>query len=82
MAAMIRPMTTAMITAATALAMPRSRPRTLAVRMMAMRFIAGPEKRKAVAGPMPAPLFSIPANMGRMVQLQTANIVPEVEATL
>jgi hypothetical protein len=49
---------------------------------MAMRFIAGPEKRKAVAGPMPAPLFSIPANMGRMVQLQTGSIVPEVEATL
>ena len=82
MAAMIRPMTIAMLTAATALAMPRSRPRTRAVRMIAMRLMAGPEKRKAVAGPIPAPLFSIPANMGRIVQLQTAKIVPEVAATL
>ena len=82
MAAMIRPMTTAMLTAATALASPRSNPRTRAVRMMAMRFMAGPEKRKAVAGPIPAPLFWIPANMGRIVQLHTARIVPEVAATL
>ena len=82
MEAMIRPMTTAIDTAATALAIPRSKPRTRAVRIMAMRLIAGPEKRKAVAGPIPAPLFSIPANMGRMVQLQTANMVPDVAATL
>jgi len=71
-----------MLTAATALAIPRSSPKTLAVRMIAMRLMAGPEKRNAVAGPIPAPLFSIPANMGRIVQLQTARIVPDVAATL
>ena len=54
---MIRPMTTAMLTAATALARPMSKPNTRAVRMMAMRLMAGPEKRNADAGPMPAPLF-------------------------
>ncbi|VVB68856.1 Uncharacterised protein [uncultured archaeon] len=82
MAAMIRPMTTAIKIAATALAMPRSRPSTRAVRTMASRLMAGPENKKAVAGPMPAPFFSMPANMGRMVQLQTARMVPEVAATL
>jgi L-ribulose-5-phosphate 3-epimerase UlaE len=81
MAAIIRPMTTAMDTAAIALAIPISKPRTLAVRTMARRFMAGPEKRKAVAGPIPAPFFSIPANMGSIVQLQTASIVPDVAAT-
>jgi hypothetical protein len=78
---MIRPITIAIDTAATALAIPKSRPRTLAVRIMARRLIAGPEKRKAVAGPIPAPLFSMPANMGSIVQLQTARMVPDVAAT-
>ncbi len=82
MAAMIRPMITAMDTAAIALAIPISTPSTLAVSTIARRFMAGPEKRNAVAGPMPAPFFSIPANMGRIVQLQTASIVPDVAATL
>ena len=67
--------------AATALAMPMSKPNTLAVSTIASKLIAGPEKRNAVAGPIPAPFFSIPANMGSMVQLQTARIVPEVAAT-
>jgi hypothetical protein len=50
--------------------------------MIAIRFMAGPEKRNAVAGPIPAPLFCIPANIGKIVQLQTARIVPDVAATL
>ena len=82
MAAMIRPIIIDIEIAETALAMPISRPRTRAVKIIARRLIAGPEKRNAVAGPMPAPFFSIPANMGRIVQLHTASIVPEVAATL
>ena len=78
----MRPMTTAIVIAAIALAIPISSPRTLAVRTIAYKLMAGPEKRKAVAGPIPAPFFSIPANIGRMVQLHTARIVPEVAATL
>ena len=76
MAAMIRPMTIAMDTAAIALAIPISKPRTLAVSTMARRFIAGPEKRKAVAGPIPAPFFSIPANMGKMVHCRLPVLFP------
>jgi hypothetical protein len=41
--------------AETALANPISYPRTCAVRTIANMFIAGPEKRKADAGPIPAP---------------------------
>lgn len=80
-AAIIRPMPTAMVMAATARAMPRFRPKTLAVRTIVRRFMAGPEKRKTEAGPMPAPLLDIPADMGKIVQLHTASIVPDVAAT-
>ena len=51
---------------------------------MAKRLIAGPEYKKAVAGPMPAPRspFVDTANIGSTVQLQTARIVSEQEATI
>ncbi|OPX79661.1 MAG: hypothetical protein A4E50_01853 [Methanosaeta sp. PtaB.Bin087] len=81
MAAMMRPMRTEIETAAMIRAAPSSSPRTRAVRTTARRFMAGPAKRKAVAGPMPAPRRWIPAKIGRIVQLQTARMVPEVEAT-
>ncbi len=81
-AAMLKPITKDIKTAHTALAIPISRPRTLAVRTMANRLIAGPEYKNAVAGPIPAPLLYMPANIGSTVQLQTARIVPEMDATL
>ncbi|ODA43522.1 hypothetical protein THER_1764 [Thermodesulfovibrio sp. N1] len=43
-------------TAPTALAIPISHPRTLAVKIIANTLIAGPEYKKAIAGPSPAPL--------------------------
>jgi hypothetical protein len=43
--------------------------------------IAGPANKNVIAGPKPAPLFLIPANKGKIVQEQTANIAPETEAT-
>jgi hypothetical protein len=43
MAAIMRPMITGIVTAAIALAIPMSSPRTLAVRIMAMMLMAGPE---------------------------------------
>ena len=43
--------------------------------------MAGPEYKKAVAGPIPAPLTYIPANIGRTVHEHTARTVPETEAT-
>ena len=52
-------------------------PNTLIVRNIAAILIAGPEKRNVIAGPSPAPLFLIPANNGRIVQLQTASIAPK-----
>ena len=52
---MARPMTTENSTAPRARASPSLQPSTLAVRTMASTLIAGPEYRKAVAGPMPAP---------------------------
>jgi len=39
-----------------------SHPRTVPVRNIAAIFIAGPAYKNAVAGPIPAPLFQIPAN--------------------
>ena len=69
------------ITAPTALAIPRVTPRTRAVSTIASTFIAGPEYRKAVAGPNPAPRFQMPAKRGSTVQEQTANMVPDTEAT-
>lgn len=47
---------------------------------MAAIFIAGPENKKVMAGPNPAPLFLIDANRGRMVQEHTARMDPETEA--
>jgi hypothetical protein len=70
-------MITAMNTAAIALAIPRSNPRTLAVRTMARRFMAGPEKRKAVAGPIPAPFFFYSCEHGQYSTATTANIIPD-----
>lgn len=64
-----------------ALASPNSQPSILAVRIIARTFIAGPEYRKAIAGPRPAPLWYIPKNRGRTVHEHTAKIVPETEAT-
>ena len=68
-------------TAPTALAIPISNPRTLAVSTIASTFMAGPEYRNAIAGPKPAPRFQMPANNGNTVQEQTARMVPETEAT-
>ncbi len=39
-------------------------------------FVAGAVYRKAIAGPMPAPFFFIPANNGSMVQEHTASNKP------
>lgn len=47
---------------------------------MARRLIAGPEYKKVVAGPIPAPIVYIPEKRGKMVQLHTARTVPEIEA--
>jgi len=43
---------------------------------MARRFVAGAVYRKAIAGPIPAPFFFIPANKGKIVQEQTAKSKP------
>ncbi len=48
--------------------------------MIARMLMAGPAKRNVVAGPMPLPFLRMPANIGRMVQLQTARIVPDTDA--
>ena len=48
---------------------------------MARILIAGPEYKKAIAGPRPAPLFLIPAKRGSIVQEHTASIAPETDAT-
>jgi hypothetical protein len=49
-------MTMANETAPTARAIPSGAPSTLAVMTIASTLIAGPEYRKAVAGPRPAPM--------------------------
>ena len=59
-------------TAPTALAMPSFHPNILAVMIMANTFMAGPEYKKAIAGP---------AKMGNTVQEQTAKMVPDTDAT-
>ena len=51
------------------------------MRTIARILIAGPEKRKADAGPIPAPRLYIPVNKGRTVQLHTASTAPETDAT-
>ena len=56
MNAISRPITTLKATAPTARAMPIEAPSTLAVMTIASTLIAGPEYRKAVAGPRPAPM--------------------------
>ena len=43
--------------------------------------IAGPAYRNVIAGPSPLPLFFIPANSGRIVQLHTARTIPDTDAT-
>ena len=53
--AISRPVTTAKATAPMARARPSCHPRILAVSAMARTLMAGPEYRKAVAGPIPAP---------------------------
>ena len=44
--------------------------------------MAGPEYRKAMAGPSPAPRLCIPEKSGITVHEQTARIVPETAATV
>jgi hypothetical protein len=44
--------------------------------------MAGPEYKNVVAGPIPAPRLYIPAKSGKIVQLQTASKVPEIDAML
>jgi hypothetical protein len=68
-------------TAPTALAMPSSTPRIRAVRIIAKTLIAGPEYKKAEAGPSPAPRVHMPAKRGKTVHEQTAKTVPETDAT-
>ena len=79
---MARPMRMEKATAPMTRAMPISSPSTRAVRMMARMLMAGPEYRKATAGPSPAPRLWMLENKGRMVQLHTANMVPDTEATV
>ena len=67
-------------TAEITLAKPIENPKTLNVRKIAAIFIAGPENKKVIAGPRPAPLFLIDANNGKIVQEQTASIEPDIEA--
>ena len=76
-----RPVIIANNMAPIALASPSSHPNTLAVRTIASTFIAGPEYRNAVAGPIPAPLVYIPAKSGNTVHEHTARTVPDTEAT-
>jgi hypothetical protein len=78
----MRPVTTAKTTAPITRATPISNPRMRAVRIMARILIAGPEYRNAMAGPRPAPLLWILENKGRIVQEQTARMVPDTDATV
>jgi len=71
-----------METARIALAAPRLNPKMFAVYIIASILMAGPEYKKVVAGPMPAPRLYIPAKTGKMVQLHTASTVPETDAML
>jgi hypothetical protein len=75
------PITILKIIAPTARAIPSLSPSILAVKIIARTLIAGPEYKKAVAGPNPAPILYIPAKMGRTVQEQTARIEPDTDAT-
>jgi len=62
-------------------ATPNSNPSTRAVSTTASTLIAGPEYRKAVAGPNPAPRIQMPPNSGSTVHEHTARIAPETDAT-
>lgn len=62
------------------LANPILNPKTDNVKNIAAMFMAGPEKRKVIAGPSPAPLFLMLANKGKIVHEQTASIAPDIEA--
>ncbi len=81
MKAIINPIITLNKTAPITRATPSSNPRMRAVKIIARIFIAGPEYKKAIAGPRPAPLLCIEEKSGRTVQEQTAKIVPETDAT-
>jgi hypothetical protein len=48
---------------------------------MASTLTAGPEYKKAVAGPIPAPRVVMLAKSGSTVQEQTARMEPETDAT-
>ena len=63
------------------LATPISKPSILAVRIIARILIAGPEYKKAIAGPKPAPRLCMLENNGKIVHEHTASIVPETAAT-
>ena len=59
---MAEPIITAKTTAPTIRAIPISKPSILAVRIIANMFMAGPEYKKAIAGPKPAPRLWILEN--------------------
>ena len=80
MKAIARPIIILKVTAPIVHAIPISAPRILAVKMMAKILIAGPEYKNAIAGPSPAPLLWMLEKRGRIVQLQTARIVPDTAA--
>lgn len=74
------PMITENTMAPTMRAIPISTPNIRAVKMIDKILIAGPEYRKAMAGPSPAPRLYMLVNNGRIVQEQTARIPPEMAA--
>src|SRR4030043_1035653 len=78
---MIEPIIMLKETAPIVRATPISKPRMRAVSIIASILIAGPEYKKAIAGPSPAPLLCILENNGKIVHEQTARIEPETEAT-
>ncbi len=59
-----------------------SNPRILAVNIIARMFMAGPEYRKAMAGPKPVPRLCILENSRRVAQLQTARMAPDLDVTV
>jgi len=77
---MIKPIITLKTTAPIIRAIPRSNPKIRAVRIIAKILMAGPEYKNVMAGPKPAPRLCMLENRGKIVQLQTASIVPDNEA--
>ena len=53
-----------------------SHPKMLPVYTIAKMLVAGAVYRNAIAGPMPAPFFFIPANNGSIVHEHTASNKP------